>query len=348
MSELGRILVEARTAKELSLADVEKATRIRQKYLEAFEQGDYASLPRGAVARGFLRTYATYLGLDADDALQRYSQESGDTDEQTPIAEVGKPRLVDYRPVEVELLDTRPNLGWVRWVVALVIVAALAAAAWWFLGRDGGTDFLGDRGAGVGAGAHVDQYPLGHAHPLDRHGHPDLAIFSRRRDRHADLRSAAVAHADRPADDHADTAAHCNARSGGADRAHSTRRPASLGARDRRRRGRPGRDVGARPDAKLGGQQLAQDAHGKRRRRRSHPQRRRDGQDGQCRSGDRTLLGRRTGPGERASAHYGHRYASADACTDPNTDTHAHASGMMRSVAGCRFKVTGREFNLQP
>jgi cytoskeletal protein RodZ len=142
MSELGRILVEARTAKELSLADVEKATRIRQKYLEAFEQGDYASLPRGAVARGFLRTYATYLGLDPDDALQRYSQESGDTDDQTPIAEVGKPRLVDYRPVEVELLDTRPNLGWVRWVVALVIVAALAAAAWWFLGRDGGKDFL--------------------------------------------------------------------------------------------------------------------------------------------------------------------------------------------------------------
>ena len=142
MSELGQHLVEARTAKELSLADVEKATRIRQKYLEAFEQGDYASLPRGAVARGFLRTYATYLGLDADDALRRYSQESGDTDDQTPIAEVGKPRLVDYRPVEVELLDTRPNLGWVRWVIALLIVAALAAAAWWFLGRDGGTSFL--------------------------------------------------------------------------------------------------------------------------------------------------------------------------------------------------------------
>jgi cytoskeletal protein RodZ len=142
MSELGRILVEARTAKELSLADVEKATRIRQKYLEGFEKGDYASLPRGAVARGFLRTYATYLGLDPADALKRYSQESGDADEETPIAEVGKPRLVDYRPVEVELLDTRPNLGWLRWLVALVIVAVLAAVAWWFLGRDGGAAFL--------------------------------------------------------------------------------------------------------------------------------------------------------------------------------------------------------------
>jgi cytoskeletal protein RodZ len=142
MSELGRLLAEARAAKELSLADIEKATRIRQKYLEAFEQGDYASLPRGAVARGFLRTYAAYLGLDPDAALQRYAQESGDTDVDTPIAEVGKPRLVDYRPVEVELIDTRPNLGWLRWAVAFLIVAVLAAATWWFLGRGGGADLL--------------------------------------------------------------------------------------------------------------------------------------------------------------------------------------------------------------
>ena len=231
MSELGRILVEARTAKELSLADVEKATRIRQKYLEGFEQGDYASLPRGAVACGFLRTYATYLGLDADDALQRYSQESGDTDDQTPIAEVGKPRLVDYRPVEVELLDAA------TWVGALGGGAGdcrrvgggglvVPGARW----RHG---LLSSRDAGFGAGAHVDQYPLGHAHPLDHHGDPDLVLFSGHRDRHADLRSADIAHADRPADDHTNPAAHCDARSGGADRVDRARRPARLGAGDR-------------------------------------------------------------------------------------------------------------------
>ena len=39
MSELGRLLSEARTAKGRSLADVEAATRIRQKYLEALENG---------------------------------------------------------------------------------------------------------------------------------------------------------------------------------------------------------------------------------------------------------------------------------------------------------------------
>ena len=211
MSELGRILVEARTAKELSLADVEKATRIRQKYLEGFEQGDYASLPRGAVARGFLRTYATYLGLDADDALQRYSQESGDTDEQTPIAEVGKPRLVDYRPGRSRASghSSQPGLG------ALGCGAGdcrrIGGSGLVVPGSRWRQRLLGKRDAGFGAGANIDQYPLGHVHPLDHHGHTDLAIFSRRRDRHADLRSADIAHADRPADDHADTAAHCDA-----------------------------------------------------------------------------------------------------------------------------------------
>ena len=135
MSELGRLLSEARAAKGVSLAEVEAKTRIRQKYVEALESGSFADLPRGAVARGFLRSYADYLGLDADAVLALYAQESGDTEDEVPIAEPGKPRYIDYRPLEVELLDTRPSLGWLRWVLALLIVLALAAAGWWFLGR---------------------------------------------------------------------------------------------------------------------------------------------------------------------------------------------------------------------
>lgn len=142
MSELGRILTEARTAKELSLADVEKATRIRQKYLAAFEQGDFASLPRGTIARGFLRNYAGFLGLNPEEMVQRYVQESNDTDQDVPIAEVGKPRLVDYRPIEIELIDTRRDLGWVRWAIATALIVALAVAGWWFLSQQEGAPFL--------------------------------------------------------------------------------------------------------------------------------------------------------------------------------------------------------------
>lgn len=133
MSELGRLLCEAREAKKLSLADVESVTRIRQKYLEALENGDYASLPGGAVARGLLRIYAAYLGLDGAAALDLYKREGGDAGDDVEIAEPGKPRLVDYRPLEVELTDSLPKFTWWPWAVALLLVAVAAAVIWWLL-----------------------------------------------------------------------------------------------------------------------------------------------------------------------------------------------------------------------
>jgi len=135
MSELGRLLREARTARELSLADVESVTRIRQKYLEALENGDFSNLPRGAVARGFLRTYAIFLGLDADEMLLRYGKESGDAGDDISIAEPGKPRLVDYRPLEVSLSEPTPTGSWWPWVVAALVVIAAGIVIWWAVSR---------------------------------------------------------------------------------------------------------------------------------------------------------------------------------------------------------------------
>jgi cytoskeletal protein RodZ len=135
MSELGRLLREARTARELSLADVESVTRIRQKYLEALESGDFAGLPRGAVARGFLRTYAVFLGLDADEMLRRYGKESGDAGDEVAIAEPGKPRLVDYRPLEVTLSEPTSGPRWWPWVIAALVVIAAGVAVWWLVSR---------------------------------------------------------------------------------------------------------------------------------------------------------------------------------------------------------------------
>lgn len=73
MSEsLGQRLRAAREAKGTSLAEVERATRIRAKFLEAFEQDDFSGLPSETQARGFLRNYAEYLGLEADELLANF------------------------------------------------------------------------------------------------------------------------------------------------------------------------------------------------------------------------------------------------------------------------------------
>ena len=66
MSEaIGQQLRQARETRQLSLEQVAQATHIRARYIQALEDGDFAALPSDVQARGFLRAYASYLGLDA-------------------------------------------------------------------------------------------------------------------------------------------------------------------------------------------------------------------------------------------------------------------------------------------
>lgn len=66
MSEtIGQQLSQARQERKISLYQAAQSTHIRQHYLEAMEADDFARLPSQAQARGLLRAYAGYLGLDA-------------------------------------------------------------------------------------------------------------------------------------------------------------------------------------------------------------------------------------------------------------------------------------------
>jgi cytoskeleton protein RodZ len=64
--DIGGTLREARTRSGLGLDDAAAATRIRVKYLAAFEDERFSALPEDVYARAFLRTYADFLGLDGD------------------------------------------------------------------------------------------------------------------------------------------------------------------------------------------------------------------------------------------------------------------------------------------
>ncbi|NDJ86827.1 MAG: helix-turn-helix domain-containing protein [Chloroflexi bacterium] len=69
---LGSQLREAREARELSLYDVEKQTRIRLKYLQAIEYGNFQFIDTPTQLRGFLRKYARAVGLDDEMVLAQY------------------------------------------------------------------------------------------------------------------------------------------------------------------------------------------------------------------------------------------------------------------------------------
>jgi len=67
----GNILRNKRESKNLTVAQVAKATRIRTIYIQAMDEDNFPSLPSRVHARGFLRVYAEFLGLNADDLISK-------------------------------------------------------------------------------------------------------------------------------------------------------------------------------------------------------------------------------------------------------------------------------------
>jgi len=72
LKELGDLIRGAREARGIPLEQASAETRIRRAYLDAIEEGDFHIFPGTAYATGFLRNYATYLGLNSDEILQTY------------------------------------------------------------------------------------------------------------------------------------------------------------------------------------------------------------------------------------------------------------------------------------
>src|SRR3990172_996800 len=82
VSPLGETLQRARQARGITVEDAERATRIPRRYLEALEQENFAVLPAPVYARGFLRSYSGYLGLDPAELLPFF-----------PVGHVDEPSL---------------------------------------------------------------------------------------------------------------------------------------------------------------------------------------------------------------------------------------------------------------
>ncbi len=61
---LGSILKDKREEKKLSIADVSVETKINKKYIQALEDGNYLLIPSQVFAKGFLKAYSEFLGLD--------------------------------------------------------------------------------------------------------------------------------------------------------------------------------------------------------------------------------------------------------------------------------------------
>jgi cytoskeleton protein RodZ len=85
MFEIGNSLREARLRQGLDFPEIEQATKIRAKYLRALEDEQFDILPGQTYVKGFLRTYAEYLGLDGQLYVDEYNSRYIHVDEETPL-----------------------------------------------------------------------------------------------------------------------------------------------------------------------------------------------------------------------------------------------------------------------
>jgi len=118
-SGIGATLRETRSRRKVSLDEVEAATKIRARYLQALENEEWDILPGGAYTRGFIRTYASYLGLDGDRLAEEYRRSSGPSPGERP------PRV---EPAATPGAARRHGGARTR-VLAVALVAALIGAA---------------------------------------------------------------------------------------------------------------------------------------------------------------------------------------------------------------------------
>ncbi len=119
MLNLGDILREARLRRNLQITDCESATKIRGKYLRALEEDQFDVLPGQTFVRGFLRTYAEFLGLDGQAMVDAYETQYQRPRETSAFEEVLRRSRLRRRSRESRLLIT------------LMVVALATCAAIW-------------------------------------------------------------------------------------------------------------------------------------------------------------------------------------------------------------------------
>lgn len=123
---IGERLRNAREAKGLSLQAMEGITRIRAVYLQALEDEQFDRLPAPVYAKGFLRTYATALGLNPDQLADQY----------TGAFETPAQSIVGIHPVEIPIRPVAPRSSLRRaatWAGALLLAGVLIIGIFGYL-----------------------------------------------------------------------------------------------------------------------------------------------------------------------------------------------------------------------
>lgn len=125
----GTDLRTERERRGVTLADISAGTKIAERHLDALERDEHGELPGGIFNRGIVRGYCRHLGLNEDQWLQRF-----ESSRQVAPAEP------DWTEFAENVKRNRPPSGasnhrWWGVILMLIALAALAWAAWHYVGK---------------------------------------------------------------------------------------------------------------------------------------------------------------------------------------------------------------------
>ncbi len=135
LASFGEDLRREREIRGISLKEIADATKISKRFLEAIERNDHRTLPAPVFTRGFVREYARYLGLSCEEMVNRYNFAAAGDDRIEKSAHLDRltqpPPDIPREPPRKRSIPP-PYARIDRGVYLLIIiVAALAAVAWW-------------------------------------------------------------------------------------------------------------------------------------------------------------------------------------------------------------------------
>ena len=85
MLTLGVYLKNSREAQNISLKDVADYTKISKVYLDCLEKDEYTKIPAKPYVKGYISSYASFVGIDENEALELYDSFQNETDDTDAI-----------------------------------------------------------------------------------------------------------------------------------------------------------------------------------------------------------------------------------------------------------------------
>ncbi|MEJ2589668.1 MAG: DUF2914 domain-containing protein, partial [Deltaproteobacteria bacterium] len=130
MQPLGAYLKEQRVAKKVSLKEVAHSTNVTERYLDSIEKGEFDKVPEGPYLKGYISSYASAIGLDVHDTLERLQTCCREGNESDHIQQEIPEDKIEHKPLNLLL-----NNG--KWLLlCTIILGLLTLGTYYFFSHD--------------------------------------------------------------------------------------------------------------------------------------------------------------------------------------------------------------------